>query len=218
MFFFDKFLAILHGAHRFPQPKTSQHGAAADDYSNNLRAEDGFVPASRRFLRIFSILAGIVILSSTGIAQTGGKIAGSVKDVSGAVIPVGNVVLLNPLGPGTERTEESGPSLQIPNKSSPTSLRQKRSTKAVGYPSPTEVLMAAFRTVRPLLVDATQAEQSTTVSTRTGVYTVAKGDWIVTGENGETYFVDNPFFQRTFVRLATDPWQQEMNEGCHYGC
>jgi hypothetical protein len=42
-----------------------------------------------------------------------------------------------------------------------------------------------FRTVRQLLVDATQAEQSTTVSTRTGVYTVAKGDWIVTGENGE---------------------------------
>lgn len=53
--------------------------------------------------------------------------------------------------------------------------------------------LAVFRTVRPLLVDATQAEQSTTVSTRTGVYTVAKGDWIVTGENGETYFVDNPF-------------------------
>lgn len=42
-----------------------------------------------------------------------------------------------------------------------------------------------FRTVRQLLVDATQAEQSTTVSTRAGVYTVAKGDWIVTGENGE---------------------------------
>jgi hypothetical protein len=78
--------------------------------------------------------------------------------------------------------------------------------------------MTVFRTVRPLLVDATQAEQSTTVCTRTGVYTVAKGDWIVTGENGETYLVDNPFFQRTFMRLETDPWQQQTNEGRHYGC
>jgi hypothetical protein len=78
--------------------------------------------------------------------------------------------------------------------------------------------MAAFRSIRPLLVDATQAEQSTTVSTPTGPCTVAKGDWIVTGENAETYVVDNPFFQRTFRRFATYPWQQERNEGRNYGC
>jgi hypothetical protein len=78
--------------------------------------------------------------------------------------------------------------------------------------------MAAFRSIRPLLVDATQAEESTTVSTPTGLCTVAKGDWMVTGENGETYVVDNPFFQRTFMRFATDPRQQERNEGRNYGC
>lgn len=50
------------------------------------------------------------------------------------------------------------------------------------------------------------------------MYIVAKGDWMVTGEDGETYFVDSPFFQSTFLRSATEPWQQEMNEGCHYGC
>src|SRR5271170_6454509 len=52
------------------------------------------------------------------------------------------------------------PSLQIPNESSPTSLWQGRSTKSVGSLSLAEVLMAARRTVRPLLVNATQAEQS----------------------------------------------------------
>jgi hypothetical protein len=40
----------------------------------------------------------------------------------------------------------------------------------------------------------------------------------VTGENGETYVVDNPFFQRTFIRFATYPWHQERNEGRDYGC
>jgi hypothetical protein len=78
--------------------------------------------------------------------------------------------------------------------------------------------MAAFRTVRPLLVDATQAEQSKTISTKTGLLNVAKGDWIVTGENGETYIVDNAFFHRTFLRFQNYPCQQETEQGRHYGC
>ena len=44
--------------------------------------------------------------------------------------------------------------------------------------------MSTFRTLRPLVVDATQCEQSKTIATDIGFCNVAKGDWIVKGENG----------------------------------
>jgi hypothetical protein len=50
----------------------------------------------------------------------------------------------------------------------------------------TEDFMRAFRTLRPLVVDATQCEHSETIATETGFLSVSKGDWIVKGENGET--------------------------------
>jgi hypothetical protein len=46
----------------------------------------------------------------------------------------------------------------------------------------------------------------------------SKGDWIVKGENGETYVVDNAFFQRTFTSLQTYAAQVNNEEGRHYGC
>jgi hypothetical protein len=79
-------------------------------------------------------------------------------------------------------------------------------------------LMRTFRTLRPLLVDATQCEHSETIATDTGFCNVSKGDWIVKGENGETYVVDDAFFQRTFTPLQTYPWQLKNEEGRHYGC
>jgi hypothetical protein len=54
--------------------------------------------------------------------------------------------------------------------------------------------MRAFRTLRPLLVDATQCEHSETTATDTGFCNVSKGDWIVKGGNCETYVVDDAFF------------------------
>jgi hypothetical protein len=78
-------------------------------------------------------------------------------------------------------------------------------------------LMSTFRTLRPLVVDATQCEQPRTIATDTGFCNVAKGDWIVKGENGETYVVDDAFFQRTFTPLQTYPWEMKQEEGRHYG-
>ena len=78
--------------------------------------------------------------------------------------------------------------------------------------------MSTFRTLRPLVVDATQSEQHTTVVTDGGFCHVAKGDWIVKGESGETYVVDDAFFQRTFTPLQTYPWEVKQDEGRHYGC
>ena len=67
--------------------------------------------------------------------------------------------------------------------------------------------MSTFRTLRPLVVDATQCEHAKTIATDTGFCNVSKGDWIVKGENGETYVVDDAFFQRTFTPLQTYPWE-----------
>jgi hypothetical protein len=78
--------------------------------------------------------------------------------------------------------------------------------------------MSTFRTLRPLVVDATQCERAKTIATDTGFCNVSKGDWIVRGENGETYVVDDAFFQRTFTPLQTYPWEWRPEEGRHYGC
>lgn len=78
--------------------------------------------------------------------------------------------------------------------------------------------MSNFRTLRPLLVDATQCEHPETIATRTGFRSVSKGDWVVNGENGETYVVDNAFFHRTFTPLQTSSRNSKTEEGRHYGC
>ena len=78
--------------------------------------------------------------------------------------------------------------------------------------------MSTFRTLRPLLVDATRCEHPETNATDTGFRSVSKGDWIVNGENGETYVVDNAFFQRTFTPLQTYSRKPETEEGRNYGC
>ena len=78
--------------------------------------------------------------------------------------------------------------------------------------------MSTFRTFRPLLVDATHCERSETIVTKTGFCKVSKGDWIVKGENGETYVVDSAFFQRTFTPVDIRPHSLESVEGRHYGC
>jgi hypothetical protein len=77
--------------------------------------------------------------------------------------------------------------------------------------------MAAFRTRRPLLVDARQCTQAETIATDMGFANVKRGDWIIRGEDGECYVVDDEFFQRTFISLQTYPWEQGEVEARSYG-
>jgi hypothetical protein len=74
--------------------------------------------------------------------------------------------------------------------------------------------MNTFRTRRPLLVNATQCTQASSIVTDLGERNVHPGDWIIEGENHERYVVDDAFFQRTFAPI---PWEPE-SEGRHYGC
>jgi len=78
--------------------------------------------------------------------------------------------------------------------------------------------MSAFRTCRPLLVNAEQCEQPRTITTDTGFRHVQRGEWIVTGEDGECYVVDDAFFQRTFQPIQSSPWETSSAEGRSYGC
>jgi hypothetical protein len=80
-----------------------------------------------------------------------------------------------------------------------------------------EEFMSVFRTCRPLLVDATQASGPSTIATDLGFANVQRGDWIVRGEDGETYVVDDAFFQRTFTPIQKYPWEQ-AEESRSYGC
>jgi hypothetical protein len=86
--------------------------------------------------------------------------------------------------------------------------------KSPGFPG--GGFMSAFRTCRPLLVDATQCREDQTITTDLGFRHARRGDWIVKGEDGECYIITDAFFQRTFTPLQTYPWEQ-MQEGRHYG-
>src|ERR1700689_1119161 len=70
-----------------------------------------------------------------------------------------------------------------------------------------EDLMSTFRTLRPLVVDATQCEQGKTIATDTGFCNVSKADWIVRGENGETYVLEDAFFVRVH---AGEKWELSL--------
>jgi hypothetical protein len=77
--------------------------------------------------------------------------------------------------------------------------------------------MSTFRTLRPLLVDAEQCTEAKTLVTDTGFRHVSQGDWVIRGENGECYVVDDEFFHRTFAPVQIYPWEKG-EEGRHYGC
>jgi hypothetical protein len=67
-------------------------------------------------------------------------------------------------------------------------------------------------------VDAEQCGQARTIITDTGFRHVRKGEWIVNGEDGECYVVDDAFFQRTFQPIQSYPWETAHSEGRNYGC
>ena len=61
--------------------------------------------------------------------------------------------------------------------------------------------MGLFRIIRPITVDARQSTKAETIVTDLGFTNVNPGDWVICGEGGESYIVNNEFFQRTFRRV-----------------
>ena len=61
-----------------------------------------------------------------------------------------------------------------------------------------ETNMGLFRIFRPITVDARQSTKAETIATDLGFTNVNPGDWVIRGEGGESYILNNDFFQRTF--------------------
>jgi hypothetical protein len=61
--------------------------------------------------------------------------------------------------------------------------------------------MRTYRTSRPLIVEAIQSAETKTIATDLGFINVRQGEWVVCGEGGECYIVDDAFFRRTFVAI-----------------
>jgi hypothetical protein len=61
--------------------------------------------------------------------------------------------------------------------------------------------MGTYRTSRPLIVNAVQAAETKTIATDLGFINVRQGEWVVRGEGGECYVVDDAFFRHIFVAV-----------------
>jgi len=59
--------------------------------------------------------------------------------------------------------------------------------------------MGLFRIFRPITVDARQCTRAETIATDLGFINVKPGDWVIRGEDGESYILNNDFFKRTFA-------------------
>ena len=97
MFQLHSFRSVRHLAYRFSRRQCNSVLACANPgnspcgRSNTPVLHGGY----RRFLTFFAFFACLAVLSPTLVAQTGGRIAGVVKDSTGALIPAGEVVLAN---------------------------------------------------------------------------------------------------------------------------
>ena len=66
-----------------------------------------------------------------------------------------------------------------------------------------------------MIVDAVQCTEAKTIATDLGFINVKRGDWVICGEGGESYVVDDAFFQRTFVSVqeylrTPEPAEQKL--------
>jgi hypothetical protein len=61
--------------------------------------------------------------------------------------------------------------------------------------------MGLFRIFRPITVEAKQCTRAETIATDIGFTNVNAGDWVIRGEGGESYILNNDFFQRTFTQV-----------------
>lgn len=76
--------------------------------------------------------------------------------------------------------------------------------------------MGRYLISRSVIVDAIQCTESKTIAADLGFINVKQGEWVICGEGGETYIVDDIFFQRTFVSIQENA--QIPGCGAHTEC
>ena len=75
--------------------------------------------------------------------------------------------------------------------------------------------MARYRTSRPMIVDAVQCTSTKTIATDLGFINVKRGDWVVCGEGGESYVVEDAFFRSTFISINERAALREADKPDH---
>lgn len=73
--------------------------------------------------------------------------------------------------------------------------------------------MPKFRK-KPVVIEAVRLNQSMTVTTLEGIMTGDKGDWLITGVEGEQYFCKDSIFQKTYEAEGIDDdrlfWDEDL--------
>ena len=75
-----------------------------------------------------------------------------------------------------------------------------------------------YRSIKPLLVDAAQANEASDVPTPGGVVHVNAGDWLVRDPQGNVVRCDDTSFKCTYERLETLATVADQHEGKPCGC
>lgn len=75
--------------------------------------------------------------------------------------------------------------------------------------------MARYCTSRPMIVDAVQCASTKTIATDLGFINVKRGDWVVCGEGGECYVVEDAFFRSTFISINERAALREADKPDH---
>jgi hypothetical protein len=87
-----------------------------------------------------------------------------------------------------------------------------------GPKSPEVEQQMLYRTIKPLIVDATQVTEPAEVKTESGVLRLKAGDWLVRDPQGNVTRCDNVDFQCTYASLKSTAPIEELHESKPCGC
>jgi len=75
-----------------------------------------------------------------------------------------------------------------------------------------------YRTIKPLLVDAIQANEPLDIPTENGPVHIKRGDWLIRDPQGNLSRWDDISFKSTYESLNTSRQLEELCEGKAWGC
>lgn len=75
-----------------------------------------------------------------------------------------------------------------------------------------------YRSIKPLVVEASQAKEPSDVPTQGGVLHLNPGDWLVRDPQGNVVRFDDLSFKCTYERLESSARLEKFREGKPCGC
>jgi hypothetical protein len=75
-----------------------------------------------------------------------------------------------------------------------------------------------YRSIKPILVDAVQVKEATTIPTQGGVLHLEAGDWLVRDPQGNQIRCKDVDFKSTYEVLNSSTSLEQLHEGKPCGC